>query len=592
MPRFLPALSAVDAAAASVAVDEVRVSGSSVYWLQTVPQEDGRVAIMRLASDGIAQEITGPSTSVGSDLHGYGGGTFAVSGDHVWYVDAASGDIMRASPSGIYVAARRRQHDEHYGDLAVDCCSLWCVRGTRNGDDILRIFLDGTQQVVAASEGFLGAPRPRGDRIAWLRWDADRMPWDGSELWVIDQVRSAVSTPRKVAGGREESVLQPHWDNHDRLWFLSDRSGWWNLHIARGRKVDAVARMASDLCPPPWEAGYQSFITIPDGSVLILAYNGPGHKLILKSRTQVRTVSSPFTSFKPYLSANRGRAFGIGASTTEAPKVFGIDLTDFKLVGLSPQTPEPTRFRSFSQPHSLSISVGASNEVTALLYPPIGAGATWCAPLVVRAHPGPTSGINRRLDWHVQFLTSNGFAVADVDYHGSSGYGRAFRRSLYGHWGELDVRDCGAVATQLLAAGKTRPGQIFITGASAGGYTALSAISQSSVFAGAVARSAIVNPIKWQNSAPRWQRPHAAALSGPAGPIRAEAINRPTLLVHGADDHVAPVSDVVELAQQLTARDIPNRLFILDARHELPSRDAAAQALEAELRFYRDYMDH
>ncbi|MFI6079078.1 prolyl oligopeptidase family serine peptidase [Actinoplanes sp. NPDC051343] len=195
--------------------------------------------------------------------------------------------------------------------------------------------------------------------------------------------------------------------------------------------------------------------------------------------------------------------------------------------------------------------------------------------------------MSSRLDWHIQYLTSNGFAIAEVDYRGSSGYGRKLRRELYGHWGTADVEDCIAVAAHLLDAGRTSSGRVFITGASAGGYTALQAVSQPSPFSGAVARSAITDADRWRSTAPRWQRPHAAALAGPAGPVSPERIQQPVLLIHGSDDHVAPVAEVRRLSRGLEARGLPHRLLILDARHQVSAQQAAAQALEAELDFYR-----
>jgi dipeptidyl aminopeptidase/acylaminoacyl peptidase len=206
--------------------------------------------------------------------------------------------------------------------------------------------------------------------------------------------------------------------------------------------------------------------------------------------------------------------------------------------------------------------------------------------MVVRAHPGPTSAVTMRLDCHVQFLTSRGFAVVDVDYRGSTGYGREFRQALDGRWGDADVADCAAVAQHFITAGQAAPRAVFIFGASAGGYTALQAVSRETVFAGAVARSAIVDPRRWQTTAPRWQRPHAARLAGPAGAVVAHRVVRPVLLVHGASDHVANVTDVVELAQGLAARGREHQFLLLGAGHELSAQAEHARALDAEAAFY------
>jgi dipeptidyl aminopeptidase/acylaminoacyl peptidase len=246
-----------------------------------------------------------------------------------------------------------------------------------------------------------------------------------------------------------------------------------------------------------------------------------------------------------------------------------------------------------SRPARLDVLVAGGRTVTVLLYPPggVSGAAGWSAPLIVRAHPGPTSSMNLRLDWHAQFLASHGFAVADVDYAGSSGYGRAFRQSLYGRWGTADVDDCAAVACHLVTAGRARPDQVFIYGASAGGYTALQAVSRPGPFAGAVARAAIVDPERWQHTAPRWQRPHARRLGGAAGPVRAASVDRPVLLIHGADDAIAPVADVVALADALAVAGKRHRLLVLGASGHQRSREQEdAEALGTEIAFYRSVM--
>ncbi|GIF01614.1 alpha/beta hydrolase family protein [Paractinoplanes rishiriensis] len=591
MTSPLPALSAAAAAAESVTFDEVRATEDHVWWLQTSPQEQGRVALRYMTDDGTVHEATAPGTSVGSDLHGYGGGAYAVLGRQAWYVDAATGNIMLSTKGDhARVVAEPRQPDECYGDLAVDRGALWCVRGTNSGDKLLRILPDGTQQVVAATDGFYGSPRPRDGTVAWLRWDSDRMPWDGSDLVVADYPNADVVNPRRVSGGRNESVTQPCWDSHGRLWFLSDRNGWWNLYRTDGRDMQPIVQTEVDLAPPEWEAGYRSFVPLPNDGAIVIEHNGFQHRLQIYSGETVTPLATPFTSFKPYLATQGRSVLGIAASPTLTPHIFRLDPERPDDLWQYPRRKASGPTWNLAVADHLRIATRSTEEINALIYPPANAAEAWCAPLIVRAHPGPTSAVNNRLDWHIQFLTSNGFAVADVDYRGSAGYGRAFRQSLYGRWGEFDVQDCAIVAEHLLAAGKTQAGQVFITGASAGGYTALHAVSKPSVFSGAVARSAIVNPTQWQTTAPRWQRPHAAALSGPAGPVRAEAVNRPTLLIHGADDHVAPIGDVAQLARQLTTRGVPCQLMILNARHDLSAQQVAASALQAELAFYRHHM--
>jgi dipeptidyl aminopeptidase/acylaminoacyl peptidase len=559
-----------------------------VWWLESRPREGGRVALMRLAGNGAAQQMPPPAVDVGNGLHGYGGGSYAVDGGRIWYVDATDGHVRSVDDrTGVRVVVERRSADEHLGDLVAAGGRLWCVRETASGDELIEVLPDGTEQVVVATDGFLGSPRPQGGRLAWLRWDSDRMPWDGTEVLVAARRSDRLTDVRRVGGGRDESVTQPCWGGDGRLWFVSDRTGWWNLYTCTTGDPAPVAPMEADIAPPQWEAGYRSFCPLSNGGAAMIVHDGPDHRLVVHHGSQLRPIGTGYTSFKPYLAMAGNELVGVAASPSRSPHVFALDWqqpgTERVLAEPAPTWPTSR----LSLPESLRLPTSDGLTLRALLYLPAGAATDWCAPLVVRAHPGPTASVTNRLDWHVQFLTGNGFAVVDVDYCGSSGYGRTFRQSLYGRWGTVDVQDCTAVAEALVDAGRARAGQVFITGASSGGYTALQAVSQSSVFAGAVARSAIIDPHRWTHTAPRWQRPHAAALLGPAGAVNADRITRPVLLIHGADDHIAPIAEAQRLAHALTDLGSPCRLVVLDARHKLTAQQTTALALEAELDFYR-----
>ncbi|MGW6276165.1 alpha/beta hydrolase family protein [Kribbella sp. NPDC055071] len=231
-------------------------------------------------------------------------------------------------------------------------------------------------------------------------------------------------------------------------------------------------------------------------------------------------------------------------------------------------------------------------DLSYLLHPPIDAVGTWSAPVIVRAHPGPTDEVTFRRDPQVDFLTRNGFAVADVNYRGSTGHGREFRRSLYGRWGLDDVADCGTVADELLNLGTAVDGQVFICGASAGGYTALQAVSQPGPFRAAAARSPIVDPHGWANSVPRFQRAHAGALSGGAGAVIAARILRPVLLTHGRHDPISSAHDTAHLAAGLRSRNANHEMLLLEtSSHTFASPELATVVLEAELNFFRRMLD-
>jgi poly(3-hydroxybutyrate) depolymerase len=591
---------ASDAVRASVGFDLLRLDGDGAMWLERRPDE-GRTALVRWRRRIGIREMTPPNFDTGNYVHAYGGGSYAPSPGGLWCTSTAGGIFLvdgdaSPAPATPITGLDHRQ----YGDLAFTGDELLAVResatGPDTGDELVAVPVCGAApRILARSSGFLAAPRPAPGRLAWLRWGDDEMPWDSSELWVAGyEPGGALRDPVRVAGGPTESVVEPQWGPDGSLYFASDRSGWWNLYRWDARAVTPVAPLTAECAAAPWELGYSSYAFVGDRRIAVILQEGPRHTLgLISPNRHVERVSTGYTSIKPYLAASASTVGMIASSATEAPQV--------ALVDVSSREPEVTVLARAEHPGPAGVAVsepvlfrvprGGERAVTALLYPPTGAPADWRAPLIVRAHPGPTDSSLLRLDWQTQFFTSRGFAVVDVDYTGSTGYGRAFRRSLYGRWGIDDVADCTAVAEHLLNAGRAIAGQIFIRGASAGGYTALQAVSHDQPFAAATAISAIVDPDRWTENAPRFQKPHAARLQGGAGRVRADAVCRPVLLIHGAEDPVAPFGDALHLARELRHRDAPLRMLVLDkADHDVAVSGDAAQALHAEVDFYEEIL--
>ncbi|WP_344638269.1 S9 family peptidase [Kitasatospora cystarginea] len=547
--------------------------------------------LMRAGLGTEARAQTPPGVSVGGQLHAYGGGDFAVAADTQWVVgdDSKVYRIQAGSEPVLVVAA---DDGFQYGDLHHAANVLLAVRGTDAGDEIVEIAEDGCDvRVLVSSSGFLAAPRLRDRALAYLEWDADRMPWDSSRLRVIDSLPGRPGAGRVVAGADQEAVVQPLWGPDGLLYFMSDRTGWWNLYRWTGGSVEPVAPMEADCAPAPWEGGYQSYTFTSSGEVLLTVHDGIRTELVSVNRNGalIRRATN-LTSMKPYVAALGEQAFIIGSTPTSRPSVRAVDLSEPRQPALpitGDSKGEGTAGPPASPPAVRTVRTDRSS-VRYLLHVPDGGLP---APLIVRAHPGPTDDVPLRLDWSVQFFVSRGFAVAEVAYRGSTGQGRAFRQSLHGHWGEYDVEDCAAVAYHLLESGDTLPKAVFITGASAGGYTALHAACRTDPFTAATATSAIIDPARWEKAVPRFQRPHAAILAGPAGEIRAEAVRRPVLLIHGTADEIAAADDAQRLAEGLEALGRPYETLFLDSvGHYLSAPAALEQALLAELGFYERLM--
>ncbi|MFE9207139.1 S9 family peptidase [Micromonospora sp. NPDC007230] len=585
-------MSVEDAVRASVSYDQLRAGDGALYWLEARPEAGGRATVTRWRPGEGRHDISPDGFDVTSRVHAYGGGSFAVAEGILWCVGSG----------GLY---RIRRHGDPlelidkglFGDLTVGDGELLAVRESEQGDELVSVSLTGAPQLRAltASRGFLGAPRPGPAVLAWTAWGERDMPWDACEVWVASYASGGrIGNPRKIAGGPDESAVEPRWGPDGALYFMSDRSGWWNLYRWDGYTVEAVAPIAGECAAEPWELGYASYDFLADGRIAVVVQEGPRQRLIVIDRDgAIRAVDLPYTSIKPYLAA-QGMTVGlIGSSPTAAPQVALAHLAggDPRVEVLATSEHAEISGAQVSTPRELRVRVSGGREVLALVYPPTGSTADWRSPVIIRAHPGPTASCLLRLDWQAQFFTSRGFAVVDVDYLGSTGYGRTFRESLYGRWGLDDVDDCAAVADHLLATGRAMPGQVFIRGASAGGYTALQAVARDGPFAAATAVSAIVDPDRWAETVPRFQRAHAMRLRGGAGRVCAATVQRPVLFIHGTADEVAVAEDVRELADQLQALDTTHELLLLsDVGHYVATSSRAGAALEAELAHYRSVM--
>ncbi|QMU67119.1 S9 family peptidase [Streptacidiphilus sp. P02-A3a] len=587
-----------------ISVDELDSAEGALWWLQSDSAHAGVTRLMRWTSATGAHAATPPSLPVGGWLHAYGGGNYAVDAQGIWVVGAADSKIHHLDQVSGHTRVPAAEDDYLYGDLHAVDGRLLAVRGNDNGDEIIEINPhDHSVRTLVRSPGSLAAPRLHGRGLAYLEWDADRMPWDVSRLLLTEYHSDGELGPGKVlAGGPSESVVEPAWGPDGTLHFLSDRTGWWNLYHWYDEQPTALAPMPQDCASAPWEGGYQSYAFLPGGGIAMTIHHGlRSEVVVLECDSRITRPWPRLTSVKPYL-ATLGQHLAVIASTpVTAPAVLLADpVTNTEAVRLSSN---PTPSPPVSPPQFQTLERDGQ-QIRYLLHMPQVArppqspqqpqeSQTVPLPLLVRAHPGPTDDVPQRLDWTVQFFTSRGFAVADVAYRGSTGQGRAFRQALHGHWGSYDVQDCADVAAHLVANDTARPGAVFLTGASAGGYTALqAACGAESPFTAVTATSAIIDPARWTTTAPRFQRPHAKILAGPAGAVRAEEIRLPVLLIHGTADTVAPVQEARDLAAALHERDASHQALFLDGvGHYLSAPESLRRALDAEADFYSHFTD-
>ena len=607
-------LTAEQAAATGVAVDAVSIRNGYAYWLEKRP-ETGRTVLVRvlLAGGDRPETMTPDELDVGSRVHEYGGGAYWVAEDDAVFVvnepdqrvyRLADGGPQPLTPSSGSPATVR------YADLrSLPGGRLICVRERHepNGKVInelvtLPVESSSPGAVIAGGRDFYAFPRPdpSGTRLAFTCWDHPQMPWDGTELWLTDLTPDGTLTrARRVAGGPDESLFQPQWSPDGQLYVMSDRTGWWNLYRVDDDGLEPVYVVEAECGEPQWEFGYSTFAFLNAREVVVLCRDRGEDKLRLVDvhTGHAAQLLTDATSIKPYLATGDGHVAYIAGTPSQLPAVH------IRSAGSGDERPA-SKLQSSLSPGAAPrlerhwVPSGPQLAVPIWLHIPSGRSDR-SLPLLVRAHSGPTSQTRPRLDLDVQFFTSRGFAVADVDYRGSTGYGRAYRQALNHLWGIADAEDCITVAHWLADHGRADPARTVISGASAGGFTALRALVLSDVFVAAACVAGIVDLLEFHRQTHKFQQHELDRLVGPLpeslpsyesrSPTNlVDQIDRPVFLAHGLDDPVVPATAVQELVQALRSRGTPLVARFFEHEGHPPSRpENRAALLQAEFDFYQ-----
>lgn len=581
----------------STAYDAVQMAGEAVYWLEGRP--NGRDVLVRWHPDDAKQDVTPEGMDVASYVHEYGGGAYLATTEEVWFCNAADQRIyhqrIHGHPTPV-TPQPERPGSHRYADLALspDGRSLFCVReryephGVINELVVLPADGQGTVRTIASGWDFYSFPRPSPDGrwLAWTCWNAPYMPWDATWLFVAEiHPDNRLGDPVRVAGGPTESVFQPQWSPDNTLHFISDRSGWWNLYRWQDGQSQPVLHQEAELGVAQWEFGYSTYAFMANDLIAVIAQQGTRQQVQILEANRLRAISLPYNSIKPYLSGHDTKATLIASSPTQTPSVVYINIDTTQAQHLAGATEIPDHELSPPEPFTFPTRDGA--HAHGLYYPPTTPAQSTPPPLLVKAHPGPTANFPQRLDWHTQYFTSRGYAVAEVDYRGSTGYGRRYRQALQGQWGTLDAHDCADAATHLAKIGKAHPDRMAIWGASAGGYTALRALTITDTFAAAIARSPVINPATWSRAAPKFQAHHAEGLTGShSADTAVQADSRPVLMLHGENDRITPAEETQAFAAALGGR--ARLVTFPNEGHTLRSKSATEASLEIEGAFLHE----
>ena len=471
--------------AGSVGLGDIAVDGEDIYWVEGRPAEGGRSVIVRRAADGATRDVTPAPFNARTRVHEYGGGAFAVDAGTVFFSNFADQRIYRVGPGG-EPRALTPEGPLRYADAALDRRRgrLVCVIEDHSGGEPVNSIAavdmkSGEVTVLVQGADFYAAPRlsPEGGRLAWLCWNYPEMPWDGCELWTAEL--GADGRPAnllRAAGGRGESVFQPEWSPAGELFFVSDRTGWWNLYRLAEEGAQALCPMEAEFGLPMWVFGMSTYAFASAGEI-VCALNERGLWRLARLDLAGGGLSPIETDCVAVGGLRAGPGFVAfhGAAADRPGEHLRLDLATGRTEVLrrSSDIEVDPGFVSVAEPIEFPTEGGRSAH--AFFYPPknrdFAASEGERPPLLVKSHGGPTSATTGAFSLGTQYWTSRGFAVLDVNYGGSTGYGREYRQRLDGAWGVVDVDDCAAGARYLAGQGRVDGGRLAIRGGSAGGYT-------------------------------------------------------------------------------------------------------------------------
>jgi dipeptidyl aminopeptidase/acylaminoacyl peptidase len=595
----------------SLGLGQVAIDGDSVYWIETRPIERGRNAVVRRRG-GFIEDLLPAPFSARSRVDEYGGGAFTVADGALYFCNDPDQRVYRTSgetPVPITPESNRR-----YADLTVDrarrrliaVCETHTEQGVENS--LVSIDIHGERAIRSLASGadFYAAPRvsPDGRTLAWLSWNHPDMPWDGTELWVADlQGEGDVANARRVAGSRDESILQPAFAPDNKLYFVSDRDDWWNLYRVEDGGSRKLTSLDAEIGWPQWVFGESAYAFLSADRVIFACNRRGMWRLAVLSLATGQVEWLPHSCNEIHsLVAARDQAAFVGSSERCAPAVWHFDGAVGAFESLRSATAHTPDAGYLAAPEAIEFETAAGERAHGFFYPPTHSDAKPIdgerPPLLVLSHGGPTAAASPALNLKLQYWTSRGFAVLDVNYRGSTGFGRRYRRALYERWGVADVEDCVYGARFLIERGDVDGERVAIRGGSAGGYTTLCALTFHQLFRAGAVYYGVSDLEALTQDTHKFERHYTDQLVGPyparrdlyvaRSPIHHVArLSCPVIFFQGLQDKVVPPDQTRKMVQALRDKHIPVSCVEFETEgHGFRHAENIKRALEAELSFY------
>lgn len=602
----------------SIRLGAIALDGDRVFWMESRPHEGGRNAVIQRDGDGTCHTLTPNPFNVRTRVHEYGGGAYCVSEGIVYFSNFSDQRLYRQrrgeTPESITADV-----PTFYADGLVDTRRnrLICIRedhtlsneAPRNA--VVGIRLDGrpsetSGDVLVAGNDFYASPRlsPDGRQLAWLTWNHPNMPWDGTELWVADLCPAgSLRSPRCVAGGASISIFQPEWSPAGQLYFVSDQSGWWNLYRFHDEHAVPLYPMEAEFGQPQWVCG-QRLYGFDSSHSIICTYTQRGFWHLGRLDVERRTLERfdlPYTAFDDIL-VHHSDVFCMAGSPSEPTALIQIDVHTRAVTVLRPSVDFSLDADDVSAPSAVTYQTEDGNTGHAFFYPPHNdtyhGPPSERPPLLVKSHGGPTGAASPACNLMIQFWTSRGFAVLDVNYGGSTGYGRAYRERLNGQWGIVDVADCVSAVTALINRDAVDPKRITITGGSAGGFTTLCALTFRDAFTAGSSYYGVSDLEALARETHKFESRYLDRLIGPLpesqdlyvqrSPIHfTDRLSCPLILFQGLEDKVVPPNQAENMFEAVKAKGLPVAYVAFEGeQHGFRRAEHVKQVLDNELYFY------
>ncbi|WP_277068724.1 S9 family peptidase [Saccharomonospora viridis] len=610
-------ISARDVAAADVTPQWVDVVDGAVWWAESRPEENGRVAVVRWV-DGVIDEVLPAPWSARNRVHEYGGRPWLVVGDtlvfthwddqRLYALDMRDGGVAPLTPEPAQPQGVR------FSDLRPGLAGqVWAVRETVTGPgradvarDLVAVPLDGGPvRTLAATHHFVTTPQlaPDGRHAAWLGWDHPDMPWDATSLCVAEVATDGTFGPHRVLINGEVSVCQLDWDGPDALIVLADPTGWWVPHrVTLDGVLNPLTSVEVEMGGPLWKLGSRWTVPLGGGKHAVLTSHGLG--VVEEASGTLTPVAEELTAWTPTLARHGDGVVGVAAGPRRGAGVVRVDLRTGTVTELTDPTPRPP-VEYLPVPQARSFTAEDGSTIPAYVYPPTSPDHVGPEeekpPYLVHVHGGPTGRHYPVLDMDFAFFTSRGIGVVAVDYGGSTGYGRRYRERLRGQWGVVDVADCATVAQALVDEGVADPQRLAIRGGSAGGFTAAASITSVRLYRAATAKYPILDLRSWTSDGGETHDFESHYVQGLVGPLpdvdgrytarspvhNLESLAGPVLLLQGLEDEICPPEQAERFVAALHGSGVPHALVTFAGeQHGFRQAGTIVTALETELAFY------